>query len=126
MTTTTEYTAEPDNYYLPIEVTDGGVRCGNHYSEWTIRHENAAAVRACYAITADLQAEAQAECYAEAGMSWVAGGGSVEDARRYASHVASGRTWDGGISGVEFSGQLCEHQMAIELCEGPQHYPMDI
>jgi hypothetical protein len=127
MTITTEYTAQEDNYYLPIEVTEGGVRCGNHYAEWKVRHENVAAVRACYAITADLEAEARAECYGEAVMSWVCGGGNPADAGRYASVVASGGTWNGGIDESPLSGKLCDHGLALELCADPvSHYPLDM
>lgn len=24
-----------------------------------------------------------------------------------------------------FSGELCEHGLSVELCDGPQHYPYD-
>jgi hypothetical protein len=82
-----------DDYGLP-EATETGIRCGNHPRDLRIRHENAAAVRACYAIVAELNAQQAAEVYAEAGMSWVAGGGSPEDACIYASVIASGRTWE--------------------------------
>jgi hypothetical protein len=81
-----------DSFGLP-EDTPTGIRCGNHPRGWEMRHENVAAVRACYAVSAELQAQQRAEIYAEAGMSWVAGGGSPEDARVYASVIASGQTW---------------------------------
>lgn len=123
--TTQGYTSQDDEYFSPIEVAEGGVRCGNHPREWGIRHENTDAVRACYAITRQMQDEQAAECYAEAVMSWVCGGGSPADAGRYAKVVASGRTWNGGIDEMQFSGQLCDHGLALELCEGPQHYPLD-
>lgn len=49
----------------------------------------------------DEQAAQQAgEIYAEAGMSWVCGGGSPEDAHIYASVVASGRSWDEYLTGA--------------------------
>lgn len=123
--TTTEYTSQDDEYYSPIEVAQGGVRCGNHPRDWKIRHENTAAVRACFAISEQMMAEQRAECYAEGVMSWVAGGGSPADAGRYASVVANGGTWDGGIGTGQLSGKLCDHGMSLELCEGPQHYPLD-
>lgn len=123
--TTNGYTSQDDEYYSPIMVDEGGVRCGNHPADWKVRHENVVAVRACYAITEQMVGEQQAEIYAEARMSWVAGGGSMDNAGRYASVVASGREWDGGIGTVEFSGKLCDHGLSLELCEGPQHYPMD-
>jgi len=91
-----------DSFGLP-EDTETGIRCGNHPRDlsWTIRHESVAAVRACYAVSAQLQAEQRAEIYAEAGMSWVAGGGSPEDARIYASVIASGRSWDEYLTGQQ-------------------------
>lgn len=91
-------------------------------------HATAAEVRECYAWQAEAErvaAEQVSEIYAEAVMSWVAGGGSPADAGRYAAVVASGRPWDGGVSEIEFSGESCEHGLAKELCCGPQHYPMD-
>ena len=87
-----------DDYGLP-EATEAGIRCGNHPRDLGIRHENPAAVRACYAIGRQLDAEQAAEMYAEASMSWVAGGGSPEDARIYASVIASGRSWDEYLTG---------------------------
>lgn len=88
---------DEDSFGLPME-TERGIRCGNHPRGFgTVRHENTAAVRACYAVSAELEAQQRAEIYAEAIMSWVAGGGSPEDARTYASYVASGKTWNGGI-----------------------------
>lgn len=124
--TTTQYTSQDDQFASPIEVASGGVRCGNHPRTWKIRHENTDAVRACYAINEAMAAEQRGEIYAEACMSWVAGGGSPTDASRYASVVAAGGTWDGGIGNrPEFSGKLCDHGLALELCEGPQHYPLD-
>ena len=89
---------DEDDYGLP-EATETGIRCGNHPRDMGIRHENPAAVRACYAIVRQLAAEQAAEIYAEAGMSWVAGGGSPEDARIYASVIASGRSWDEYLTG---------------------------
>lgn len=89
---------DEDDYGLP-EATGTGIRCGNHPRDMSIRHENCAAVRACYAIVRQLQAEQAAEIYAEAGMSWVAGGGSPEDARVYASVIASGQSWDEYLTG---------------------------
>jgi hypothetical protein len=129
--TTTEMirTAEgynADDLGLPEDTQPRGIRCGNHSHDLRVRHENAAAVQACYLVAADLLAQSRAECYAEAVMSWVAGGGSPEDAGRYAVVVASGGVWDGGVGDMEFSGQLCEHGLALELCCGPQHYPMDM
>lgn len=114
-----------DSFGLP-EATDTGIRCGNHPRGMGIRHENTAAVRACYAVSADLAAQQAGELYAEGIMSWVAGGGSPEDAGRYAAVVASGGTWDGGAGDMALSGKTCDHGLALELCEGPQHYPMDI
>jgi hypothetical protein len=66
------------------------------------------------------------EIYAEAVMSWVAGGGSPDDAGRYAHVVASGGVWDGGIGASPMTGEACEHGLDAGLCEGPQHYPMDV
>ena len=83
-----------DTYGLPQDTAPHGIRCGAHPREMGIRHENAAAVRACHSIGRMLQEEARAELYAEAGSSWMAGGGSPEDARIYASVIASGRTWE--------------------------------
>jgi hypothetical protein len=122
----TTYTTQDDEYYSPIEVASGGVRCANHPRDWKIRHENTDAVRACFAISEQMMAEQRAECYAEGVMSWVAGGGSPADAGRYATVVANGGTWDGGISGQQLSGKLCDHQLALELCADPvNHYPPD-
>lgn len=121
----TTYTTQDDEYYSPIEIKSGGVRCGNHPADWKVRHENVDAVRACYAITEQMAAQQAAECYAEAVMSWVAGGGSPADAGRYAVVVARGDVWDGGVGDMVFSGKLCGHGLALELCEGPQHYPLD-
>jgi hypothetical protein len=125
-TTAPEYTAQDDEYYSPIEVAEGGVRCGNHPSEWKVRHENVAAVRACYAIGEQMAAQQRGEMYAEAAMSWVCGGGNPLDASRYAGAVANGREWDGGIGDVQFSGKTCDHGLALELCADPiNHYPPD-
>jgi hypothetical protein len=115
------------SFGLPEDTAPHGILCGNHPRfEVRVRHENPAAVRACYEVSEELASQQADEIYAEGVMSWVAGGGSPEDAGRYAAVVASGGTWDGGIGAMEFSGKLCEHQMALELCAGPQHYPMDI
>lgn len=123
---TMTYTAQDDQFGSPIEVAEGGVRCANHPSSWKIRHENVDAVRACFAIGEQMAAEQAAEVYAEAGMSWVAGGGSQADAHRYASVIAAGGTWDGGIGTMEFSGESCDHGLALELCADPvNHYPPD-
>jgi len=122
----TTYTAQDDEFGSPIEVCEGGVRCGNHPSTWKIRHQNADAVRACYAIGEAMAAQQHAETYAEGVMSWVAGGGSPADAGRYATVVANGGTWDGGISGQALSGATCDHGLALELCADPvNHYPPD-
>lgn len=122
----TTYTEQDDQWGMPIEVQEGGVRCGNHPRDWKIRHENVDAVRACYAITEQMVAEQRAEMYAEARMSWVAGGGSMDDAGRYATVVANGGTWDGGIGDVQLSGKTCDHGLALELCADPvNHYPPD-
>jgi hypothetical protein len=129
MTTVTNATGpnyEVDEWGLPADTAPLGVRCGNHLHDLRIRHASAAAIKACYAVGRQLEAESRAEIYAEAGMSWVAGGGSSEDAGRYAACIAAGRTWDGGISHMEFSGELCDHGMALELCADPvNHYPPD-
>ena len=125
MTTTTLPQYTEDEYGYPIE-TATGVRCGNHPRGWNIRHENTNAVRACYAISAEQAAESAAECYAEGVMSWVAGGGSPQDAHRYASVVASGGTWDGGIGDSPMTGERCAHGLDAGLCVGPSHYPMDM
>ena len=87
-----------DDWGLP-QATEAGIRCGNHPRDLGIRHECVAAVQACYAIMAELEAQQRGEIYAEAGMSWVAGGGSQADASRYASWVVSnpGKAWNGGI-----------------------------
>lgn len=123
--TTTEYTSQDDEWGTPIEVAEG-VRCGNHYRGWKINHENTAAVRACCAISRAQQDEQRGEMYAEAVMSWVAGGGSSADAGRYASVVANGGTWNGGIGDGHLSGKLCDHGLALELCADPvNHYPPD-
>lgn len=122
----TTYTTQDDEFYSPIEVSEGGVRCGNHPADWKVRHENVAAVRACYAINEAMAAQQRSELYAEGVMSWVAGGGNPADAGRYASVYASGGTWDGGIGDVQFSGKLCDHGLALELCADPiGHYPPD-
>ena len=120
------YDADPE-YGLTADTAPCGVLCGNHPRdlELRIRHENAAAIRACYAIGRQLAAESYAECHAEAMMSWICGGGDQAGAYRYAHAIATTGTWDGGISREEFSGKLCDHGMALELCEGPQHYPLD-
>lgn len=123
---TTTYTEQDDQWGSPIEVKEGGVRCGNHYAGWKIRHENVAAVRACYAITEQMVAEQRAEIHAEAMMSWVMGGGDQAGAYRYAHAMAATGTWDGGISREEFSGKTCDHGLALELCADPiNHYPPD-
>jgi|SRR5215472_671145 len=91
--------------------------------------KSVAEIQDCYAQAA----EAAAEAYAEAGMSWVAGGGSPEDAQLYARVIASGKTWDEYLreqdeafaAAIEAAG-TCEHGLSAALCEGPQHYPMDI
>ena len=88
-----------DDYGIPEDTAPAGIRCGYHSRGMGIRHENAAAVRACHAVGRQLAAEQAAEIYAEAGMSWVAGGGSPEDARIYASVIASGRSWDEYLAG---------------------------
>lgn len=120
--TTATYTPQ-DEYGAPI-FTEAGPRCGNH-SGYTIRHENAAAIRACYAASAAQAADSYAECYAEAVASWVTTGGSPADASRYASVIASGGVWDGGIGDSPMTGETCVHGLDAGLCEGPQHYPMD-
>ena len=91
-------------------------------------HESVADVQSCYADTAEAEAESRGELYAEAVMSWVAGGGSPEDAGRYASVVSRGGVWDGGLSSLEGidTEAKCEHGLSAWLCEGPQHYPMDM
>jgi hypothetical protein len=75
----------------------------------------------------DQAAEQRAEMYAEAGMSWVAGGGSPEDAMIYASVIASGRTWEEYLAGISpMTGEVCEHGLDAGLCAGPEHYPADM
>jgi hypothetical protein len=118
-----------DDLGLPEDTAPAGILCANHPRDLTprIRHENTAAVRACYAVGRALAAEQAGELYAEAAMSWVCGGGNPADASRYASVIAAGGTWDGGISHEEFSGQLCGHGLALELCADPvNHYPPDM
>ena len=90
-----------DSFGIPQDTGLTGVRCGNHPRDlgWIVKHENAAAVRACYAVSTDLQEQQRAEIYAEAGMSWVAGGGNADDARIYASVIASGQTWADYLAG---------------------------
>lgn len=88
-----------DPWDLPEDTNPVGVRCGNHPRDLRIYHADAASVRQCYAISAEWAAEQAAELYAEAGMSWVAGGGSPEDARIYASVIASGRDWNEYLTG---------------------------
>jgi hypothetical protein len=117
---------DADEYGIPAGTQPRGIRCGHHPHSLGIRHENAAAIRACGEVGRQLAAESAAEIYAEAVMSWVAGGGSPADAGRYAAVIAMGGTWDGGIGHEEFSGELCGHGLALELCCGPQHYPMDV
>ena len=117
---------DADDYGFPVE-TETGIRCANHPCEWKIRHENTAAVRACHAVAAGLAAEQAAEVYAEAGMSWVAGGGSPADAHRYASVIAAGGTWDGGTGESPMTGELCDHGLDAGLCADPvSHYPPDM
>jgi len=97
-------------------------------------HPTASDVRDCYTSARggylsleDAAAEQAGEIYAEAVMSWVAGGGSPADAPRYAAVVARGGTWDGGIGDESpMTGETCEHGLDAGLCEGPQHYPMDM
>jgi hypothetical protein len=91
-----------------------------------LTHATAAEVRDCAAQEAAYQAEIEAELYAEAVMSWVAGGGAPGDAGRYAAVVAAGGTWDGGLGDDPRTGELCPHGLDAGLCEGPQHYPMDM
>lgn len=98
-----------DDYGIPEDTAPAGIRCGYHDRSMGIRHENAAAVRACHEIGRQLAAEQAAEIYAEAGMSWVAGGGSPEDARIYASVIASGQTWDEYLAG---NGTCCAEHAA--------------
>jgi hypothetical protein len=88
-----------DSFGLPEDTAPAGILCGNHPRDFDVRvrHENPAAVRACYAVSAELAAQQAAEVYAEAVMSWVCGGGNPADARRYASCVAAGNIWNGGI-----------------------------
>ena len=77
--------------------------------------------------------ETEAEVFAEAVMSWVAGGGSPADAQVYARVVASGRSWDEYLAELdeemgremEAAGE-CEHGLSAALCAGPGHYPMDM
>lgn len=91
-------------------------------------HARATDVRSCYSEADQAAAEQRAEIYAEAGMSFVAGGGTPEDAMRYAAVIASGQEWDGGLpslDGIDTDAK-CEHGMSAWLCEGPQHYPMDM
>jgi hypothetical protein len=127
-TTQARQTYVADSYGLPEDTAPHGILCGNHPRDLDprVRHENSAAVGACYAVSRELEDQQRGEIYAEAVMSWVCGGGSPEDASRYASVIAAGGTWDGGISHEEFSGELCDHGLALELCCGPQHYPMDM
>lgn len=52
-------------YRLPAKL-DAGVRCGNH-EDRAVRHNSAAAVRECYRIHAEWEAESRAEMWAEGG-----------------------------------------------------------
>lgn len=72
-------------------------------------------------------ADREGELYAEAVASWVTSGGNPADASRYAAVVSRGEVWDGGIGGrPEFSGETCDHGLALELCADPvNHYPPD-
>jgi hypothetical protein len=97
-------------------------------------HATVAEVLACHEDMWHWEAEAaqaEAEVYGEAVMSWVMGGGDPADAQVYAKVVAAGGDWGEYLAGVTGppegdDGELCEHGLAKWLCEGPQHYPMDM
>jgi hypothetical protein len=57
---------EMDGPYSIAE-TETGVRCGNHHREDRVRHANAASVRECYRLTAEMIADQEAEIRAEQG-----------------------------------------------------------
>lgn len=97
------------------------IRCGNRAYE-THSHDTATEVRECF----DRAADEAGEIYAEAVSSWVTSGGAPEDASRYASVIAAGRTWDGGAGEPDWDQGTCEHGLAAALCVGPSHYPMDM
>jgi hypothetical protein len=77
----------------------------------------------------EFAAQQAGEIWAESKMSWVAGGGSCEDANFYASVMASGQTWEGYLAArdeavgreIEAAG-LCDHGLSAALCQGPEHY----
>ena len=102
------------------------IRCGGCQGT----HVSVQRVKDCYDLAAELEnarLDAQAEITAEAISSWCAGGGNYADAQVYARVIASGQTWDEYLASItpEFSGKQCEHGLALELCCGPQHYPLD-
>lgn len=86
--------------YDPPEGTDGGVVCGACTDNrrgtdiaGKVRHASTEHVRACWSLAREAEAQYRDETYAESYMSWVAGGGSRDDAGIYASAMASGRGW---------------------------------
>lgn len=52
-----------DDWGLPAQTVEG-VRCANH-GDWRVYHFDAAAVRACFTVTAQMQADQDAEIAAE-------------------------------------------------------------
>jgi hypothetical protein len=48
-----------------IKVTEAGVKCGNHGRGARVHHANAASVRACYQLSAEMAAEQEAEAAIE-------------------------------------------------------------
>jgi hypothetical protein len=91
--------------------------------------EQAAIDRDAYDESAEAEAiaEQRAELYAEAGMSWIAGGGNPADASRYASAIARGEVWDGGLGDSPMTGETCPHGLDAGLCADPvNHYPPDM
>jgi hypothetical protein len=78
----------------------------------------------------EFAAQQAGEIYAEAKMSWIAGGGSPEDANFYANVIASGTSWEEHLAarGEEFAREAeaagtCDHGLSALLCEGPNHDP---
>lgn len=124
------HVATPVEYlslYDPPETTDAGVVCGDCTKNRgeKIRHASVEHVRACWDLAREAEAQYRAETYAESFMSWVAGGGSQDDASTYANAMASGRGWHPGEA-ADDDDAICEHGLSAALCAGPNHYPTDM
>lgn len=72
-----------------IEETDTGVRCGNHGKVGVAFHTSAAAVRACYALGRELDAQAAAEHAAELAVERALEDRGYWDARAQEDYEAS-------------------------------------